>query len=174
MKKTSKKGFTLIELIVVIAIIAILAAILVPAMIGYIRKAKKTSDKSMASTLIKAATATISQDDEVEELFYSDASRTVSASRNGVNYNFVVVCSADGTGSSSGWSGAGGSTAKFVDAFNDTEQHNKYRVKFSPSGTRNDTVFVGYSSDERELEVWFGSGGTPSNRVWPNPDNEYL
>ena len=174
MKKTSKKGFTLIELIVVIAIIAVLAAILVPAMIGYIRKANKTSDKSMASTLIKAAAATIAQNDEVEESFYSDASRTVSASRDGVNYNFVVVCSADGTGSSSGWSGAGGSTAKFVDAFNDTEQHNKYRVKFSPSGTRNDTVFVGYSSDDRELEVWFGSGGTPSNRVWPNPDNEYL
>lgn len=40
-RKYSKKGFTLVELIVVLVILAILAAILVPALLGWIDKAKE-------------------------------------------------------------------------------------------------------------------------------------
>lgn len=39
--RENKKGFTLVELIVVLVILAILAAILVPALIGWIDKAKE-------------------------------------------------------------------------------------------------------------------------------------
>ena len=39
--KNNKKGFTLVELIVVLVILAILAALLIPALTGYIDKAKK-------------------------------------------------------------------------------------------------------------------------------------
>lgn len=41
LKKNDKKGFTLVELIVVLIILAILAALLVPALTGYIDKAKE-------------------------------------------------------------------------------------------------------------------------------------
>lgn len=41
LKGNKKKGFTLVELIVVLVILAILAALLIPALTGYIDKAKK-------------------------------------------------------------------------------------------------------------------------------------
>jgi len=51
MKKLNKKGFTLIELIVVIAILAILAAILIPAVTGYITKAEQARDSANCRAL---------------------------------------------------------------------------------------------------------------------------
>ena len=45
MKKTNKKGFTIVELVIVIAVIAILAAVLIPTFAGLIQKAKLSSDE---------------------------------------------------------------------------------------------------------------------------------
>jgi prepilin-type N-terminal cleavage/methylation domain-containing protein len=53
-KNTMKKGFTLIEVIVVIVILAILAAIAVPALTGYISKAKLRSLMADAHTEMNA------------------------------------------------------------------------------------------------------------------------
>ncbi|MDE5977892.1 MAG: prepilin-type N-terminal cleavage/methylation domain-containing protein [Turicibacter sp.] len=61
-RKNKKRGFTLIELIIVIAIIAILAAIAVPAF-GQIReKANKTADLANARTIYSVITAAVAQD----------------------------------------------------------------------------------------------------------------
>lgn len=59
-KKMNNKGFTLVELIVVLVILAILAAILVPALLGYIDRAKKQQIVLNAKTYLTATQAELS------------------------------------------------------------------------------------------------------------------
>ena len=64
--KNSKKGFTLVELVVVIAILAILAAIAIPVVASTIKSAQVSSSKSNAQTIemaIKEAKAAIATGD---------------------------------------------------------------------------------------------------------------
>lgn len=60
-RKTNKdKGFTLVELIVVLVILAILAAILVPALLGYIDRAKEKQYVLNAKSALTATQAEFS------------------------------------------------------------------------------------------------------------------
>ncbi len=54
-KLKEKKGFTLVELIVVLVILAILAALLIPALTGYIDKAKKKNIIAETRQIVMAA-----------------------------------------------------------------------------------------------------------------------
>ncbi len=56
-----KKGFTLVELIVVLVILAILAALLIPALTGYIDKARKESIVAETRQVVMAAQTEISE-----------------------------------------------------------------------------------------------------------------
>ncbi len=55
MKKNNNKGFTLVELIVVLVILAILAAILVPALLGYIDRAREKQVTTNAEAALVAS-----------------------------------------------------------------------------------------------------------------------
>ena len=51
MKRTNKKGFTIVELVIVIAVIAILAAVLIPNISRLVRKANESNDASLAKNM---------------------------------------------------------------------------------------------------------------------------
>ena len=50
-KKTNKKGFTIVELVIVIAVIAILAAVLIPTFSSLVKTAQTSSDISLVKNL---------------------------------------------------------------------------------------------------------------------------
>ena len=67
----SKKGFTLIEILVVIAIIAILAGVAIPNIFSYINKTKAKADETNAAVIAKAVQSAIAFDDTVTSAEYS-------------------------------------------------------------------------------------------------------
>lgn len=69
-KRFSEKGFTLIEMVVVIAIIGVLAAILVPSILSYIRKARLKADVTTGRMIYEQVVSLITSEDEAYESFY--------------------------------------------------------------------------------------------------------
>gem|GEM_PF-1705696 len=68
-----RKGFTLIELIVVIAILAILAAIAIPTFLGQVNKAKYRTHNANVMTLRSSAAVAVAQNGAPgEEVEWSD------------------------------------------------------------------------------------------------------
>ena len=51
MKKTNKKGFTIVELVVVIAVVAILAAVLIPTFVSVVNKANVSNDTALVKNI---------------------------------------------------------------------------------------------------------------------------
>lgn len=62
LKKNNKKGFTLVELIVVLVILAILAALLIPALTGYIDKAKEKQIVAQTRQAVMAAQTLVDEE----------------------------------------------------------------------------------------------------------------
>ena len=72
--KMNKKGFTIVELVIVIAVIAILAGVMIPTFGGVIDNAKKTSAQQEATNVYKQMCADIDNiglgTEFTEETFY--------------------------------------------------------------------------------------------------------
>jgi prepilin-type N-terminal cleavage/methylation domain-containing protein len=89
MKKMNKKGFTIVELVIVIAVIAILAAVMIPTFGGIIKKANKSSAEQTANALWKEAYAADLADGTIDGLD-NKAPITVTPSKAGATASYGV------------------------------------------------------------------------------------
>ena len=87
--KNDKKGFTLVELIVVLVILAILAALLVPALTGYIDRAKEKSVIADTRSAVMAA-QTLAD----EEYAKGDVGAPVTFTNNATDAETGTTCNA--------------------------------------------------------------------------------
>lgn len=186
MKNLRKKGFTLIELIVVIAIIGVLAAILVPSMIGYIKKSKRTSDISSAKTIYNNVMAVIADQGDMYDSFTANNPTkqpvTVSHGDDKATYDLVIVCSKDGAANAGNnynvWGGGSKESQLFVEELNSMIGSGKTPVKYKTSiaGKPLNRWFICYREDNPLMaEIWVGDGtqNIPMYRLCPDVDNSY-
>lgn len=100
--KKDQKGFTLVELIVVLVILAILAALLVPALLGYIDRAKNSKYLEEARSIYTAIQAV--QDEKyakgatpMADLENADDLKEVNALVNPTSVTSVTIGALDST-----------------------------------------------------------------------------
>lgn len=98
--RKDNKGFTLVELIVVLVILAILAAILVPALLGYIDRAKNQKYIIQARELMNASRASIAEAYAIDKASFERSVRKgpLTGNKTDEKYHYGYF--------SSNWSGA--------------------------------------------------------------------
>lgn len=85
-KKNTKRGFTLVELIVILVILAILAALLIPALTGYIDKARKSqvvAETRMLTQAVQTEMSTLYGSNEYAEQVSKNKNTFTVAAKDG-------------------------------------------------------------------------------------------
>ena len=85
MKRNNKKGFTIVELVIVIAVIAILAAVLIPTFSGIVEKANESAALQEAKGIMTEYVASIDYTETTPASTYY-----ISVEKGGKTYNFKV------------------------------------------------------------------------------------
>lgn len=127
----AKKGFTLVELVVVIAIIGVLAAILVPTMMGVVQDSRITSANTSAQQLRDRTTEFLTKMDAAK------ASLTLSADTT------ITITITNGV-----WNLTGGNATDWLDKASATDGHwAKGDVNVTSDISGKDTFLLAYLAD---------------------------
>lgn len=98
-KKKNRKGFSLVELIVVLVIMAILVAALVPSLVGYIRQARQSTAKDECAAVVSAAQTIVSSAYADPNSIYhnnSDTTKNVKVTYDGSGNGTLALVDATG------------------------------------------------------------------------------
>ncbi|OPZ20873.1 MAG: putative major pilin subunit [Firmicutes bacterium ADurb.BinA205] len=176
----NKKGFTLIELVVVMCIIGVLATILVPSAIGFVKKSKRTSDISTARDIYNDGGIILAEGGDGFFAYISgggsDTSVSVQRNEETESYNLQVVCERVANDAGARWKAVSNQYDPFVEELNKMEDANATLKYFSPTGNERlgKWVIGRRSEDTAKVEVWAAEeGGGPLYRVWPETDDRY-
>ena len=129
----AKKGFTLVELVVVIAIIGVLAAILIPTMIGVVQDSNITSADSLASQFKTQASSFLTKAD------------TAKNGIRGTDTLVKITCTVDTSGAST--AGAGTAKTGWTIACENTDVKFGTTDKWKLQGDDKNTCLEGYLAD---------------------------
>ena len=185
----AKKGFTLVELVVVIAIIGVLAAILVPTMLGVVQDSRITSANSTAQQIKDRTTEFLTKMDAAKASFIATDPVHVDLFIKGSVWQttaFAATADADDSGA----------TAAAADNFlNGDDDNNHWGTKYdntnptSSDNSNKDTQYVAYIADSLSdlkdgiIRVYIANGkvvgaavieGTsslPADFTWPTLQN---
>ena len=78
MRRINKKGFSLVEVIIVIAIMAVLMVVLAPQFIKYVEKSRRQKDESALDEILNATRIALTVDSVYSEAASGDASVTIN------------------------------------------------------------------------------------------------
>lgn len=137
MKKTSNKGFSMVELIIVIAIMAILAAALAPSLIKYINKSRLSTDITTGTSIADAAAAAMAVEAANDAIGVYETAGTT-------NVNAILTAKSSNSYAS-----------EFANVLGADSVKGKSRKDIKGSSL-SDTFYISFTKGSNNVTVWYG------------------